>query len=93
MIEFLKELDFKEIIVRKVIDLGIGRISNYEDLFSDKEKEIIYQMFGIDKMHQEMSKRQLQIYKNIAIQEEKSNERIIAYLDSIIDSNKKKVKK
>ena len=94
LIEYLKKLDYKEIIVRKIISLGISRIVDYEDLFSDKEKEIIYQMFGIDKIHQKLSRRQLQIYENMMRQEEKNNERMIAYIDNIISSkNNNKIKK
>ena len=94
LIEYLKEIDFKEIIFKKIVSLGIDKINDFEKLFSDKEKEIISEMFGIDKMNKERSKKQLQIYENMMKQEESSNKMLIAYLDSIIGTkNKEKIKK
>ena len=94
LIEYLKEIDFKEIIFKKIVSLGIDKINDFEELFNDKEKEIISEMFGIDKMNKERSKKQLQIYENMMKQEESSNKMLIAYLDSIIGTkNKEKIKK
>ncbi|MBR3660628.1 MAG: hypothetical protein IKN63_01845 [Bacilli bacterium] len=92
LIEYLKTLDFKEIIIKKIMALGTDRIDDYEELFCDKEKEIIYEMFKIGKMQEKKSKIQLQIYKNMARQEEEDNERLLNYLNNRINKNKVKVK-
>ena len=93
LIEYLKGIDFKEIIVKKIMTLGIDKINNYEELFSDKEKEIIVDMFGIGKMNKEKDQRQMQIYKNMMDQEERDNERMLAFLDSMIKSKNKEKEK
>lgn len=48
LIEYLLKLDFKKIIYRKIETLGIDKINSFPSLFSDKEKEIINEMFGIE---------------------------------------------
>ena len=93
LIEYLKGIDFKEIIVKKIMTLGIDKINNYEKLFSDKEKEIIGEMFGIGKMNKEKAERQMQIYKNMMDQEERDNERMLAFLGSMIKSKENEKEK
>ena len=93
LIEYLKTLDFKEIIIKKIMALVTDRIDDYEELFCDKEKEIIYEMFKIGKMQEKKSRIQLQIYKNMARQEEEYNERMFNYLNDMISKNKVKEKK
>ena len=92
LVEYLKTLDFKEIIVKKIMALGTDRINNYKELFSHKEKEIIYEMFGIDKMQEKKSRIQLEIYHNMMMQEEEDNKRMLDYLNNRININKVKVK-
>ena len=58
LIEYLSGLDFRKIIVKKIESLGVGRIDSFDLLFSNKEKEIMYKMFGIENMHRENAIRQ-----------------------------------
>ena len=60
LIDYLSELDFRKIIIKKIESLGVDGLDSFDLLFSNKEKEIIYKMFGIDNMHREKSKRQLE---------------------------------
>lgn len=53
LIEYLSELDFRKIILKKIESLGADRLEIFDLLFSDKEKEIICEMFGIEHMQQE----------------------------------------
>lgn len=93
LIQYLKELDFREIIVKKIIALGIDRINDYEMLFSKKEKEIISNMFGIDDMYRYYSIKHLQKYRKREEQQERENKRMIEYLDNRIQEEKcKKLK-
>ena len=93
LIQYLKELDFRKIIVRKIIALGIDRINDYEMLFSKKEKEIISNMFGIDDMYRYYSIKHLQKYRKREEQQERENKRMIEYLDNRIQEEKcKKLK-
>ena len=47
IIEVLKTIDFKKIILRKISSIGINNLSEMNYLFSSKEKEIIMNIFGI----------------------------------------------
>ena len=47
VIECLKTLDFKNIIIKKISSIGINNIDEMNYLFSDKEKDIIMNIFGI----------------------------------------------
>ena len=53
LIEYLSGLDFRKIILKKIESLGADRLDSFDLLFSDKEKEIICKMFGIEHMQQE----------------------------------------
>lgn len=53
LIKYLNELNYEEIIIKKIMFLGIDKIKHYNMLFSNKEKEIIYKMFGMDEMIRE----------------------------------------
>jgi hypothetical protein len=64
LMEYLSNLDFRKIIVKKIGSLSVDR-EDYEQLFSDKEKEIINKMFGIGKMYRERKKQSEQTVANI----------------------------
>ena len=51
LIEYLSKLDFREIVIKKVITLGIDKIADFPTLFSEKEKAIICEVFGINYKH------------------------------------------
>ena len=51
-----KKINMEEIIVKKINAYGVANIKNYPDLFCNKEKEIMYRMFGIEQMHMEQEK-------------------------------------
>ncbi len=57
LMEYLSNLDFRQIIVKKIASLNADRVDDFEQLFSDKEKEIINKMFGIGKMYRERKKQ------------------------------------
>lgn len=69
LIEYLSQLDFRKIIIKKIESLGVDRIDSFDLLFSNKEKKIMYNMFGIENMHRENSIRQTQIYNELYNQE------------------------
>ena len=47
LIECLKSLDFRNIVIKKISCIGINNINEMNYLFSSKEKEIIMNIFGI----------------------------------------------
>lgn len=47
ILECLKILDFKDIVIKKISSIGINNINEMNYLFSLKEKEIIMNIFGI----------------------------------------------
>ena len=51
-----QKVDLEKIVVNKIITYGIDNIKNYPKLFCNKEKEIMYKIFGIEKMHNEQEK-------------------------------------
>ena len=53
LIAYLSLLDFREIIMKKIVLLGDKSIDTIPTYFSNKEKEIMYKMFGIAAMHHE----------------------------------------
>lgn len=53
LIEYLENIDFKWILMQKIRQINVNDLSNLPNLFSKKEKVIIYQMFGIENMHRE----------------------------------------
>ena len=81
LIEYLSKLDFRKIIIKKISALGIDRINDLDELFSNKEKEIMYKMFGIENMHRENSIRQSQVISDLYNQESRDTERMIIGLD------------
>ena len=68
---------FRKIIIKKIESLGVDRIDSYDLLFSDKEKEIMYRMFGIENMHRENAIKQSKIYSQIYNQESGDIDRVI----------------
>ena len=69
LIEYLSRLDFRKMILKKIESLGVDKIDSFDLLFSNKEKEMMYKMFGIENMHRKNAIRQLQIYDNLSNQE------------------------
>ena len=69
LVEYLKTLDYKKIIIKKISFLGIENIYKFKELFSNKEKEIIYNIFGMDKMLKEKRNDQSKVYQEIYLQE------------------------
>lgn len=47
ILECLNLLDFKDIVIKKISNIGINNINEMNHLFSLKEKEIIMNIFGI----------------------------------------------
>lgn len=45
LVGYLSDLDFRKIIIKKIKELGECQIENFDNLFSNREKEIIYDMF------------------------------------------------
>ena len=81
LIEYLSELDFRKIIIKKIESLGVDRIDNFDLLFSSKEKEIMYKMFGIENMHRENAIRQSQIYTDLCNQESTDLDKMLNGID------------
>ena len=81
LIEYLSELDFRKIIIKKIESLGVDRIDNFDLLFSNKEKEIMYKMFGIENMHRENAIRQSQIYTDLCNQESTDLDKMLNGID------------
>ena len=78
LIKYLNDLEYREIILKKINYLGIDNINNFDTLFSNKEKEIIYKMFGIDKMYRERSINNL---NNTSDREDNDIDKTIKYLE------------
>lgn len=74
LIEYLSKLDFRKIIIKKIQTLGVDRIDNFDILFSNKEKRIMYKMFGIENMHRENAIRQSEVYSNLYDQESRDKD-------------------
>ena len=47
LLDYLDNIDYRVIIMRKINALGLDRIDELELYFSEKEKEIIKEMFGM----------------------------------------------
>lgn len=88
LIEYLSKLDFRKIIIKKIETLGVDKINTFDLLFSNKEKEIMYKMFGIEEMHKENSINQSKFYNNLINQESIDINKTLNSLGTI----KKKVK-
>lgn len=69
LIEYLSGLDFRKIIIKKIEALGVDRLDSFDLLFSNREKEIMYKMFGIENMHRENANKQLEVYSQLYDQE------------------------
>lgn len=78
LLEYLEALDFKEIILRKISDIGYERIEKLNYLFSEKEKEIVHKIIDINLMKQEESI--LQLYENEQSEEFQGTEKVIKTL-------------
>ena len=51
------KIDMVNVIMNKIYSYKIiNNYDNYPDLFCDKEKEILYKTFGIDKLHEKQEK-------------------------------------
>ena len=59
LIEYLSQLDFRKIIKCKIDALGPERIDKYDELFSSKEKEIMYEMYGTKQICTEEGQNEL----------------------------------
>lgn len=69
LMKYFTNFDFKDIIIHKINLIGIDRIDQMPCLFSNKEKSIMYEMFGIEDMHRQETNRSLQAYDRIYNQE------------------------
>ncbi len=76
----------QEKIIKKIISLGIDKINEYENLFTDEEKEIIANIFGIANMYKKKQKEQLEKYKNIEKREKLMENRTINFLENVISN-------
>ena len=47
LIECLKRINYKDIVLKKISRIGVNNLSSMNNLFSSKEKEIIMNIFGI----------------------------------------------
>jgi hypothetical protein len=47
LLDYLDNVDYRVVIMKKINALGIEKIDELEVLFSEKEKEIIKEMFGM----------------------------------------------
>lgn len=47
LIKYLESLNFRNIVQKKAKMVGLERLQEKEELFSCKEKEILYEMFGV----------------------------------------------
>ena len=65
LITYLDLLDFREIIMKKISLLGAKQLDTIPNYFSNKEKEIMYKMFGIEAMHHEKAIERAIAYENI----------------------------
>ena len=81
LVEYLSNLDFRKIILKKIEALSIDRVEDLELLFSDKEKEIIYKMFGIENMYRKNSNDSLKYYEDFICQETRDIETAIKTLE------------
>ena len=90
LLECLNKLDFRKIVLKKILSLGIDQIDNFDRLFSSREKEIMYTMFGIENMHRENMKKQSEAYKRIASEEDRELELMMSGLERIKEKRKSK---
>ena len=83
LIDYLSGLDFRKIILKKIESLGVDRLDSFDLLFSNKEKEIMYKMFGIENMHRENAIRQSEIYNQLYDQESRDIDRMLSGLEAV----------
>ena len=69
LIEYLSGLDFRKIVIKKIEALGVDRLDSFDLLFSNREKEIMYKMFGIENMYRENANKQSEVYSQLYDQE------------------------
>ena len=50
LIEYLSNLDFINIVQKKAKMVGLERLQEKKELFSSKEKEILYEIFGVSSL-------------------------------------------
>lgn len=62
--KYLANFDFRDVIIRKINLIGTDRLDKLSCLFSNKEKNIMYKMFGIEQMHREQSDMSSQAYQD-----------------------------
>lgn len=73
----------QERIIKKIISLGVEKIREYEFLFTDEEKEVIADIFGIVNMYKNKQKEQLKLYEGIAKREDLMEQRTLDFLESM----------
>lgn len=92
LIDYISNLDFREIVFRKVEFIGYNNIDRYGYLFSNKEKEIIKELKDYDinndedtkkalKRIKEKMNRQLDAYKEIYDREQKDLDLMTSGID------------
>jgi hypothetical protein len=69
LIEYLQHFDFRDVIIQKINLVGVDRIDELSGLFCNKEKNIIYVMFGIEEMQRGDAKKSMEAYDRIYNQE------------------------
>lgn len=68
--KYLESLDFKDIVIKKINMLGIEQINKYPSLLSTKEKIIVSEIFGIDKMYRDIDKITSKSYSQAMYEQE-----------------------
>lgn len=87
--EYLESLDFKDIIVKKINMLGFNQINKYQSLLSTKEKMIVSEIFGIDKMYKDINKTTSKSYSQVIYeQEDKDIDNAINTLNKVLTKKK-----
>lgn len=67
--DYLINFDFRDIIIRKISLIGPNKIDKLACLFSNKEKSIIYEMFGIEDIEKKELDKSMSAYRRIYNQE------------------------
>ena len=68
--DYLETFDFEDIIIQKIKMISTTSIGcDYKELFCDKEREIIIDIFGIKQMYREYAEKSRQVYSHMYDQE------------------------
>ena len=83
--DYLETLDFKDIIMNKInmLSTSSAKVSDYSNLFCDKEREIISEIFGIKEMHKKNIKESSNIIAYMYEQENKDIDNALETLKRI----------